>query len=360
MVVAFVNSSKTWGGGEKWHFEISCELHRQGWDTVVITNSVSELHSRISNTGQKIYKISISNLSFLNPVKLARLRNIFKTERVDSVIINLSADLKVAGIAAKLAGVKRIIYRRGSAIPIKNSILNRYLFKKIVTDIIANSEETKRTINQNNHNLFPENRIKVIYNGLDFKKYNDVSVVASSPEKQHQIVIGNLGRFVKQKGQHYLVDLAVMLKKKNIPVKIIIGGDGPLKEELIALIAKNQVKDIVQLPGFIDDINRFMSSIDIFVLTSLWEGFGYVIAEAMFFEKPVIAFNISSNPELVIPDKTGFLVETGNVNAIADKIELLYANKELMKALGQEGKRFVTEKLSIQKTLSELVDFLGS
>lgn len=58
--------------------------------------------------------------------------------------MNFSADIKTAGPAAKLAGVARIIYRRGSAIPIKNSLLNRFLFKRVLTDIIANSEATKK------------------------------------------------------------------------------------------------------------------------------------------------------------------------------------------------------------------------
>ena len=347
MVVAFINSSKTWGGGEKWHFDISCELHRLGWETVVVTNKVSELYLR-------------THLSFLNPFKLFRLRNLFRNEKVNSVIINLSADLKIAGIAAKFAGVNRIIYRRGSAIPIKNSMLNRFLFKRIVTDIIANSKETKKTINQKNSNLFPENKIRVIYNGLDFKEYGDTSLAKPTLERQDYFMIGNLGRYVKQKGQHYLIDLAVILKNRNVPVKIIIGGEGPLKDELKALVNKNNVGDIIQFPGFIDDIKKFMSSLDIFVLTSLWEGFGYVIAEAMYFEKPVIAFNISSNPELVIHEKTGYLTETGDIKDMADKVELLYNNRNLLSKLGHEGKKFVVENLSIQKTLLDVIDFLSN
>ena len=67
MKIAFFNSTKAWGGGEKWHFEISLALHEKGLETVIFTNKRSELYNRISKTAQKVYNIEISNLSFLNP-----------------------------------------------------------------------------------------------------------------------------------------------------------------------------------------------------------------------------------------------------------------------------------------------------
>jgi len=64
--------------------------------------------------------------------------------------MSLSADMKLAGMAAKLAGVKRIIYRRGSAIPVKGSTISRFLIRKVFDEVLANSNETKRTILVNN------------------------------------------------------------------------------------------------------------------------------------------------------------------------------------------------------------------
>ncbi len=80
--------------------------------------------------------------------------------------MNLSADMKVAGMAAKLAGVKRIIYRHGSAIPTRNSLINRFLFRKVFDKVLANSFETKRTILANNASLIDPSKIRVIYNAL--------------------------------------------------------------------------------------------------------------------------------------------------------------------------------------------------
>jgi glycosyltransferase involved in cell wall biosynthesis len=358
MKVIFFNSTKSWGGGEKWHFEISAALQEKGMGTIVFTNRKSELHNRLSATNQKVCPVKITNLSFLNPFKIVRLKRIFLKEEADCIILNLSADLKVAGFAARLAGIRKIIYRRGSAIPIRNSLLNRFIFKHIVTDIIANSEETKRTILKYNQHLFPDHKIKVIYNGLDIEKYNKAQAIKTFPGREDELVIGNLGRFVKQKGQHFLITLAEILKKRNVTARILIGGEGPLKSDIEALARKADVADMIHFAGFVNDVKGFMTSIDIFILTSLWEGFGYVIAEAMLFEKPVIAFDVSSNPELINDGENGFLCEPGNVASIADKIEQMQQKREIITRLGKAGKENVEKKFTMKRTVEKLYAFL--
>ncbi|UCH13237.1 MAG: glycosyltransferase [Bacteroidales bacterium] len=356
--ICFFNSTKAWGGGEKWHYDISVSLNRKGYSTLVITNKKSVLYSRIILTGQKVFNIRISNLSFLNPVKLLLLRKVFIKENIDIIIINLSADLKVAGIAARLAGISRIIYRRGSAIPIKNRWLNRIIFKNIVTDIIANSEETKRTVLQNNPELFPPGKIKVIYNGIDTGKYDISNEKRLYKKYDNEIILGNMGRLVRQKGQKYLIDIAAVLKANDLQFKILIGGEGPLRQELVSYAEKCKVADKIIFLGFVDNVVEFMNSIDIFLLTSLWEGFGYVIVEAMVCKKPVMAFNCSSNPELIEENKTGFLVEPGNIRSFVEKLEILINDKELRTGFGQQGYIKARKEFSVENTTGELENFL--
>ena len=358
--ICFFNSTRTWGGGEKWHYDISTSLHKKGYSTLVVTNRKSVLYSRIIRTGQKVINIKISNLSFLNPFKILLLRKIFIRENIYIIILNLSADLKVAGIATKFAGISRIIYRRGSAIPIKNRWLNRIIFKNIVTDIIANSEETKRTVLQNNPNIFPSEKIKVIYNGINIGDYDPGTEKRLYKRNNDEIILGNMGRLVRQKGQRYLIDIASELKKSNLQFKILIAGDGPLKQDLLSYAEKLKVTDEIIFLGFIDNVVEFMNSIDIFLLTSLWEGFGYVIVEAMICKKPVVAFNCSSNPELVEENKTGFLIEFGNIKNFAEKLEILINDKDLISDFGEQGYLKATKNFSAEKIINELENFLFS
>ena len=321
--ICFFNSCKSWGGGEKWHYDMAVRLNDDSFNTFVITGKKSELSHRIQKTDVQNHAVDISNLSFLNLFKVFKIYRILKSRKIHTIIINLSEDLKIAGPAARLAGVKNIIYRRGSAIPIKNSLSNRFLFRHIITGIIANSEQTQKTILQNNPDLFPENKIKVIYNGIDIDINNTRNAEPVVYQRQeNEILLGNAGRLVTQKGQKFLIEIAQKLKTRNIKFKLLIAGEGKLLNELKQYAKDKGVSKEILFLGFVENIRRFMKTIDIFLLTSLWEGFGYVIVEAMAAAKPVIAFDVSSNPEIIGDGETGYLVKN-NIKEFADKIELL-------------------------------------
>jgi glycosyltransferase involved in cell wall biosynthesis len=255
-----------------------------------------------------------------------------------------------------MAGVKRIIYRRGSAIPIRNTFLNRILFKHILTDVIANSEATKETINQNNPNLFPREQIKVIYNGLH------TELLPPFPEKTQnrnkEIIIGNAARLAPQKGHELLIEIAKELKTITSKFKLLLAGDGPLKEDIEKLIKENNLQENVILLGFNDDIYGFMDSIDIFILTSKWEGFGFVLAEAMLRKKPIVAWNLSSNPELVKHEKNGLLAAPYNIKDFTNNILRLIENPQKRQTFGAYGYEFAIQNFSIETSAKALREFL--
>jgi glycosyltransferase involved in cell wall biosynthesis len=339
--VCLFNTSQAWGGGEKWHFDVASHFHTLGYQVLVVARPGSELMHKISKTLIECRKIRISNLSFLNPWKIYQIYGMLKTGKVKTLIINLSTDLKVAGVAAHLAGVPNIIYRRGSAIPIRNSIFNRFLFGKVITEIIANSEETKRTILVNNPLLFNAERITVIYNGISLDGFDNTPEEILFARKNGEIYLGNAGRLEREKGQKQLIDVVAILRSKGYDIKVLIAGEGKLRHELLHYATSRGVKDHVVLLGFIENIKAFMESIDIFCLTSLWEGFGYVLIEAMACQKPVVAFDVRSTREIVSDGKTGFLVNDFDVNEMAMKVELLLKDKNLCKEMGMEGRKRV-------------------
>jgi glycosyltransferase involved in cell wall biosynthesis len=352
--ICFCNSVITWGGGEKWHYDMAMRLHSKNFPVLVMTNRKSEIRSKLINSTIPVINFRITNLSFLNPFKILVVARAIKKAKINTIILNLSTDLKVAGIASKLVGVPNVVYRRGSAIPIRNTILNRFLFKYIVDEIIANSEETKRTILSRNPKLIDENKIKIIYNGINIEKFDAQNSENSYIRKGDEVIIGNAGRLVKQKGQKYLIDLGLILQKHGINFKIIIAGEGKMENELRNLVRKNNLEDRIEFIGFIEDMKSFMQSIDIFALTSIWEGFGYVIVEAMACRKPVVAFRISSNPEVIRENVTGFMVEPFDIISMADKIIQLIENRETLQKMGSEGRKRVEEIFTFNKTLENV------
>ena len=352
--ICFFNSSVSWGGGEKWHFELASRLADKGHDTIIVTNRKSELLTKVKRSKLRYFKIYVNNLSFFNLFKIYKLVSYFKKHKVKTIIINLSSDLKLAGIAAKLAGVQNIIYRRGSALAIKNTWFNRFLLRNIVTQIIANSNETKKTVLANNVNLVSENKIKIIYNGLDFKEISQLSTKDLYKRQNDEVIIGNASRFSEEKGHEFLIELAQRLKKQNINFKLLLAGTGKLEHKYKKLVETLDLTDKVIFMGFVTDMKSFNRNLDIFILSSKYEGFGFVLIEAMAQEKPVIAFDIGSSAEIIENNVNGFLIDKFDVQQLTDKVTYLINNKEVRYEMGRKGLIRAKEHFSIEKTVNEV------
>ncbi|WP_291327706.1 glycosyltransferase [Desulfovibrio sp. UCD-KL4C] len=357
--VCFFNSNKAWGGGEKWNHHFSLLLRDKGYRVFVVTNHDSELKKRLENeSGVTIHSESIGNLSFLNPTIMLRLKSFFQQNDIKTVITALPSDIKSGGFAAKCAGVSKIIYRRGIAVPVKNSFLNRMIYSKVVDRLIVNSLETKRTVLANNKNLINESKIRLINNGFDVAEFDKQSSKQLHSTHGNEIIIGNAARLTGQKGQKYLIEAAEILKNKGFNFRILIAGKGEMEEELKDYSAKHGVTDVIDFVGFVKDMKSFYTYLDIFCLPSLWEGFGYALVEAMTLEKPVVGFEISSNPEVVKNGVTGILVPSENSLQLAKALEKLILDKELRNKMGKEGRERVLNKFNTPLVLGKLIDLI--
>jgi glycosyltransferase involved in cell wall biosynthesis len=135
----------------------------------------------------------------------------------------------------------------------------------------------------------------------------------------------------------------------------VIAGEGPLKDPLIRKTRSLGLEDNIHFKGFIADMDEFYCSLDLFVLTSYWEGCSNVILEAMDWGLPVVAFHNSSVPELVQDTVNGFLVKNGNAGDLAEKVELLSINNGLRLNYGKAGRQIAREKFNLQKSFDQLM-----
>jgi len=352
--ICFFNTTPFWGGGEKWHFEAALMSSEKGLNTFFVANKNSVIGEKLASTSIQPFFIKTTRFSFLNPLKVSKLITFFKTNEIETVIFNSPNDLKLGGMAAYFAKIPKIVYRRGIAVKIKNSVLNKWLFTRVITHFIFNSEATKKLVAENFSSILKTKKTAVIYNAIAFPK--DDVIGYSIPNSI--LIIGNAGRLVEQKGQHFLLDIAQFLKNKNVAFKILIAGEGPLFRELQEKIQKNGLAEQIKLLGFVSDMPSFMQQIDVFVSTAKWEGFGFVLAEAMTFKKPTLAFDVSSNPELISNEKTGFLIPAFNTEVFAEKLIILNNNREKLKQMGNEGYLFAKENFAKEKQFEKLLKFI--
>ncbi len=356
--IGLFNSNRVWGGGEKWHYSAAFMMKKRNLDVTVFAQSGCELIKRTIRSGISSIGIRVYNTSFLNPFKVVKLALTLRKLNIQAIILNLPSDVKFAGIAAKLAGVKKIIYRRGSPVFVRNTLMNRFLFRHILTDIIANSDQIKRSILQNNPKLTNDRKITIIYNGVDSLRPPEDDSGDVPLARTHGVVLGTAGRLSQEKGMDWLISMARDLKERKLDFTLLIAGEGPLMETLVQKSYDTGLGDQIRFCGFVADMERFYGSLDLFVLTSAWEGCSNVILEAMYSALPVVAFNNSSIPEMVKDHVSGFLVKNKDGRELADKVEMLIRDPVLRARFGNAGKKIVREKYDQNSTFDQLITLI--
>lgn len=214
----------------------------------------------------------------------------------------------------------------------------------------------------------------VIPNGIDLNKFNPniprikkyaeakinpFDKLRINPEQGQRINILFLGRIEKRKGLIYLLKTFKILIKKYPNLRLIVGGDGPLKKYCQNWIKKNKLKDVV-FEGTINEADApyFYSSCDIFCSPSIYgESFGIVLIEAMATGKPVVAFANKGYKEILANTKGDkFLVKPKDYKSLAEKLEILIKNEKLRKEMGQWGIK-EAQKYSWPKIADQVLDF---
>lgn len=167
-------------------------------------------------------------------------------------------------------------------------------------------------------------QVKVIYNGINlsaFKKKN-ISLKNHFFSDTDKIII-QVSSFRKQKDQETLINALKLLPSE---FKLLLVGDGLLRKEREKQVQDLELQHRVHFLGIRDDIPQLLSSSDIVVLSSHYEGFGLAIVEGMAANKPVIASDVSGIREIV--ENFGLLFEQGNDQDLADKIMSLYKDED--------------------------------
>lgn len=192
--------------------------------------------------------------------------------------------------------------------------------------------------------------VAVIYNGLSLESY-DIGSAGPSVRNEYGLaedafVIGAVGRLATVKGFEYLIDAIASLTGDIPTCRLIIAGEGPLKEHLARRIAAHRLKGIVKLIGFEGSIVRLLSAIDLFVMPSLSEGLPMALLEAMACRRPVIASAVGGVPEVIVDGENGVLCGPADPQALADCIRHMFSDKARRDRMSVQGKQVVERTFS--------------
>lgn len=304
---------------------------------------------------------------FADVVAFWKLYKLIKKGRYHIVHTHSSKAGVLGRLAAWLAGTPLIVHTLHGLVfhEYQPWIVNRTwrIIKKIcakVTDYYISVSEVivEKAIAAN---IAEPERFRTIYSGMELDWFLNAKIDSEKVKREFGIpldapIVGKIARLFPLKGHDQLMDAAPEMVKRIPNVRFFMIGDGILLEHLQERAKKYGILDNFVFAGLIDRtrIPEMISAMDVVVHTSLREGLARVLPQALAMGKPCVSFDIDGAREVVISDKTGYLVEAFDSVGLADGVVGLLENPELRRQFGENGKRHVDPNFRAEKMVADI------
>ena len=221
---------------------------------------------------------------------------------------------------------------------------NRYVLSRHFQNIVAVSEDIRITLSEKYG--FPAEKLVVIHNGTE------IPDKINSDRENHLFTIGSAGRYFPVKDYPFLVEIAAEINRHAKDVCFELAGEGPELENITEGINRFGLQDIFRLKGFMNNMSEFYKGLDLYINTSLHEGFPMSVLEAMSHGLPVVAPKEGGIKEIVTDGLQGFLIEGRDPKQFAQKCLAIYQDQNMRQRMGAASREIVVKGYSI-KTMSE-------
>ncbi len=259
-------------------------------------------------------------------------------ERYGIIHIQKPYDLPIVQLAGKLSGSKILFGCHGKDFFPGDKLFARHL-------PAVSCSRYNAGIVQAHFGIEPA----VIYNGIDTELFTPRPINAelrNSLAAPEEFVIMHVGRQVRWKGAQYLIQALGLLQARDLPVKLLLAGDGPYRKELEAQAHRCGVAESVIFLGNVPnrDLPDYYALTDVVVGTSFAnETFGIALCEASACECPLVASNFGGFKEVVVAEETGLFYHPQDAQELAAQLERLLLDPDCRRRMGQAGRRFVVE-----------------
>ena len=296
---------------------------------------------------------------------LFRLKRLIRTRRIDLVHTHLVHGGILGRFAARLGGVRRVVTTRHYGTEQKERSLLYRLEDRMTRRsgrVIAISEAVRRHLED--RGIAPAERIRVIHNALDPELFGDQPSPART-DPGRAPALGSIGRLRPQKGFQHLLEAFRLVLVRHPAATLEIVGDGPLRGELELRSRELGIAGAVRFSGVVPHarIPQLIDSWDLFVLSSVWEGFGMVLIEAMARARATVATRVEGVVEVVEEGVSGLLVPPADPGALARAVGGLLDDPERCAAMGQAGReralRLFSMETFVEQTLAVYDELRG-
>jgi glycosyltransferase involved in cell wall biosynthesis len=342
--VLHIDPERAWGGGERQVAGLLEYLSARGHQCLLLCHPEAPLSEKAKRIG--VPTLSIRMRNDLDPRPAFFFRNVVRSGNYDIIHFHTKRAHSLALWLGRLRSKSKIVVTRRMDYPIKPGWYTSFLYNRQTDGIVAISKKIAAVLLEGG---VRRETIRVIYSGVE----PELFYAADARRNGGPLVVGTLAGLVRRKGHRYLLEAAARLKQQGVRLRYCFGGEGPERRDLQELALRLGLRDEVSFLGFVSDAPRFLSSIDIFALPSLFEGLGVAVLEAMAAGKPVVASAVGGIPELVEDQTTGILVPPGDFEALAGALSRLASDPERVRAMGEIGRetvrhRFTMEQMALQ------------
>lgn len=355
MKILYIITGLALGGAERITVDLANEMAIRGHDVLIVyLNGENVFQNQIQHS-ICVKKILVTKEPINFMKSLIKARRVLKRFRPDVVHAQMFHANVFARLLRCIVSIPLLICTEHS----KNIESNVRMVIYQITDFLSNvntnvsQEATEYFIEKN---AFSASKSCFVYNGINLKYFKKITNKKSYIREKYGIaeddfVFLNVGRLVLAKDHINLLNAFLTFHAKYKKGRLLIVGNGPLLHILETYVAKEDLTECVLFAGAHDNVLDFYNAADCFVLSSSWEGFGLVLAEAMGCELPVISTNAGGCAEVV--GDSDFIVPTNSSNALASKMEEIFALPIEKRMLIGKNNRVKVEKFDISNIATQ-------
>lgn len=356
----------------QWSFE---DMHNAGYDISLICDMDEEYIKSLPefvHTYPMAMERGVDVRGMQRAIK--QMTEIFKREKFDIVQYSTPNASLYASIAAKKAKIPVRLYCQWGMVYLGFSGIKKSIFKFIEKYTCKNSTDVQPDSKGNldfcrENGFYSEKKSRIVWNGcangLNVSKFDLTKKDGYREEirkkygfSDSDIVLGFLGRIGRDKGFNELMLAFKQLKEKYPFVKLLYVGynekPDTVDQDLLGYF--DDCEDIISTNGWVDDPQRYLSAMDIFMFPSYREGFGNVVIEAEAMGVPVVVSDIPGPQNGMVDGVTGFKVPAREVLPLVEKTSVLIEDDELRERFGKAGAKFVVDNFDSRVLIKKIIE----
>ncbi len=344
MNMLFLNSiaEDIYGGMEEWIRLVSVGLLDRGHNVTIIGRRDSAFIKRLNKMEVKATCLELNISGDFNPVTIFRIKSILKTQKIDIIVVNFNKDIRLGGLAARLAGKVPVVWSVGINLT-KKVFIHRFLTPRLIDAVIVPSTSLRNQITDSGY-INPD-ICEIIPIGIpetnSSPPRNDARRLLREKYSLpvNSCIAVTAARFVKQKGHINLVKAAAAIADRFPEIHFLLLGDGPLELILKKEIASRRLSRHFIFAGMLNDVNLELIGADLMIHPSIEEPYGIAVLEGMRAGLPIVASRVGGIPEVVDEGNTALLADPGDPLHLSERVISLLESRTKMNKLGEEGYR---------------------